>query len=154
MSAEDIQEQMLIVDISDVSVHGVGVDNKSFGALSSIGGASRRHQPAQADANLSDDGNKMADAPKLSASLAKDIYMNDNGMSSGEDSPVLLIEQNAFSLIALQVIFGQFQVSVDQASNFDQGLQMIKDRLDRKGTSYKLVIFDSSIVMDSGIQEA
>ena len=51
-------------------------------------------------------------------------------------------------------MLSQHQIKADHAVSFDKGLSMVKERLDRKGTTYKLVMIDSATIVDSGLEEA
>ena len=47
---------------------------------------------------------------------------NASGSQKDGEQTILLIEQNAFSFIAIQGMLSQYQVSVDHAVSFEQGL--------------------------------
>ena len=118
---------MLIVDVGDVSVHGLSIEDRSFDASSSIRDPKRRQEPAQADANLSDEDSSRAGVPKLSVTHQKaagepSFMPNASGSQKDGEQTILLIEQNAFSFIAIQGMLSQYQVSVDHAVSFEQGL--------------------------------
>ena len=72
----------------------------------------------------------------------------------GGGCPVLLVEQNAFSFIAIQGILAQYGLAVDHALCFDKAFNMMKERLKQSRTSYKLVLFDCTTIEDSDIKEA
>ena len=69
------------------------------------------------------------------------------------NSPILLVDENAFSVIAIQGILGQYGLEVDHAMSFAAGFEMIKKRLEKNGTIYSLILVDSASVIDSDVKE-
>ena len=87
--------------------------NITIEALSSI---RKRIQPkAPADANISDSASKKDNVPKV-PNMQASFMMRDD--SESLSNPVLLVEQNAFSQVAIDEILSQYQVKADHARNY------------------------------------
>ena len=67
---------------------------------------------------------------------------------------VLLAEDNFYSAMALQTFFNQQQINVDIASDGIDAAKMVKQRLERYGRTYQLIILDLNMPHCDGFDSA
>ena len=61
-----------------------------------------------------------------------------------ESSPVLIVEDNVFNLIALTDLLGRYELDCDKAINGFEAIDKIKERHQMLGDSFKLILMDYS----------
>lgn len=75
--------------------------------------------------------------------------------ASGENtqfSKILIVDDNAFCLIAVVSLFSQYQIECDQAYNGQLALNMVKSRFEQDGSTYQLILMDYKMPICNGIE--
>ena len=63
---------------------------------------------------------------------------------------ILVVDDNAFCLIAVVSLLAQYQIECDQAYNGQQAFEMVRSRLGKDRTTYKLILMDYKMPICNG----
>ena len=76
-------------------------------------------------------------------------YEQNHGYSK---KPVLVVDDNTFSTVAIQSLLMNFGIESDTATDGNQAVYWVKQRFRCQGNAYKLILMDYSMPECDGIQ--
>lgn len=68
----------------------------------------------------------------------------------GDESEILIVDDNIFNIIAYQGVLNQIDIKADSASSGIIAFDNVKGKYERNGTAYKLILMDYSMQGLSG----
>lgn len=70
----------------------------------------------------------------------------------GQFAKILIVDDNAFCLIAVVSLLAQYQIECDQAYNGQQAFEMVQNRLLRDQSTYQLILMDYKMPICNGCE--